>query len=248
MQTDNKKLYESDEVVAKYSANTARARSLNDAEKIFIDRFDIKNKNILVIGGGGGRVPVNLLIYGNKVKSIDSSKRLTDAAKRNFPSSKFADLIFEYGDAVNLSGISDKSYDVVFFPMNSLDCINPFKDRERALTEAAKKVKKGGILAFSSHNKLAYAFSYKVPLRNKRPSYLNDAYVFDQENVVGGGYIFKGNPRFVINHVCKLTGFSFAGFVCDARNKFDKLIARNLWTAQLIFPYILYVFTRNLEK
>ncbi len=245
MPIDNKELYETDEVVNKYAANSTRVRSLNIPEKILIDRFDIKNKNILVIGSGAGRVPVNLLIYGNKVKGLDRSKKLNTIANQNFPNSKFADLVFEEGDATDLSKIPDESYDVVFLPMNTIDYIDNYQMREKAIIEASKKVKKGGILTFSSHNKLAYLFSPKVQWRDRSLKSMTGDYRYTKESVVGGGFIFKGNPNFVINKTQLLTGFSLAGFICDTRNKLDKIFSRKLFLAQFFFPYILYVFRKN---
>ncbi len=245
MQTDNKQLYESDEVVGKYAANTTRVRSLNNPEKELIDRFDVKNKTVLVLGSGAGRVPVNLLIYGNIVKGIDRSEKLNEIANQNFPNSKFTDLSFELGDATDLKNIPDESYDVVLFPMNSIDYIDSTQMREKAIVEAGKKVKKGGILAFSSHNKLAYIFSPKVPFKNRQFKNIFKPSHFIRENVLGGGYIFKGNPNFVINEALGLADLSFIGFICDSRNKLDKILAKRLSIAQFFFPYILYVFRKK---
>lgn len=241
---DNKNLYETDEVVAKYAANTTRVRSLNNPEKYLIDRYDIKNKNVLVIGGGAGRVPANLLLYGNSVLSIDRSTKLTEAAKNNFPNAKFADLEFREGDASNLSGISDVSFDVVLFPMNSIDYIDLKEMRDKALTEAVKKLKPGGILAFSSHNKLGYFFSPKIRMKDRTlRSFVGD-YRFTRESVVGGGNIFKGNPDFIISDTEKLTATKYLGFLADSRNKFERFLSRNLFTSKFYFPYLLYVFKK----
>ncbi len=241
---DNKNLYETDEVVAKYAVNTTRVRSLNNPEKYLIDRYDIKNKNVLVIGGGAGRVPANLLLYGNRVLSIDRSTKLTEAAKNNFPNAKFADLEFHEGDASNLSGIPDVSFDVVLFPMNSIDYIDSKEMRDKALTEAVKKLKPGGILSFSSHNKLGYFFSPKIRMKDRTlRSFVGD-YRFTRESVVGGGNIFKGNPDFIIRDTEKLTATKYLGFLADSRNKFERFLSRNLFTSKFYFPYLLYVFKK----
>ena len=241
---DNKNLYETDEVVAKYAANTTRVRSLNNPEKYLIDRYDIKNKNVLVLGGGAGRVPANLLLYGNKVLSIDRSKKLTEVAKNNFPNSKFADLEFREGDASNLSSIPDASFDVVLFPMNSIDYIDSKEMRDMALREAVAKLKHGGLLAFSSHNKLGYFFSPKIRMKDRTlKSFVGD-YWFAKESVVGGGNIFKGNPDFIINDTKKLTSTRYLGFLVDSRNKVERFLSRNFSISKLFFPYILYVFQK----
>jgi SAM-dependent methyltransferase len=242
---NNTNLYESDEVVAKYSVNSTRVRSLNNPERELIDRFDVKNKNVLVLGSGAGRVPANLLLYGNKVVGVDRSVKLTEAAKNNFPDAKFKDLTFMLADMTDLKDVQDEGFDVVIFPMNSLDYIDDYKMREKALLEATRKLKKGGLLAFSSHNKLAYMFSLKIRQSDRTFNSLFRPFHFVRESVVGGGHIFKGRPRFIIESTKSLTGLVFKGFICDSRNKFDRLFSRKMKLAQFLFPYILYVFEKN---
>ncbi|HLP86290.1 MAG TPA: class I SAM-dependent methyltransferase [Candidatus Paceibacterota bacterium] len=241
---NNKELYESDEVVNKYANNSVRSRSLNNPEKFLIDRFDIKNKDVLVLGSGAGRVPVNLLLFGNRVKGVDRSVKLNNIANENFPNSKFKDLSFELGDITDLSNIPDNHYDVVIFAMNTLDYVDSCDMRDKAILEAYKKVKNGGIIALSSHNKLAYLFPYKIKIKNLYYKSLFEPYYYSKENVIGGGCIFKGNPSFIIESIKKLTNMSFEGFMCDTRNKFDKLLAKKISVAQFIFPYLLYVFRK----
>lgn len=245
MELDNKKLYESDEVVAKYASNSTRLRSLNNAEKNFIDRFDVKNKKVLVIGSGAGRVPSNLLLYGNFVVGVDRSKKLVEFAKSTFPNEKFKDLTFVEADAENMDSIPDESFDVVYFAMNTIDYIDSIEGRQRALIEAKKKIRIGGILAFSSHNCKAYFLSPKVRIKDKRLRYLFAKYVFAPESVVGGGRIFKGDPEYTIEQTLKLGGLKYQGFVCDSRSRIDRFIAKKLLFSKFYFPYLVYVFIKK---
>lgn len=244
MPSDNIQLYESDDVVAKYRANTTRLRSLNQAEKNFIDRFNIKDKNILVIGCGVGRVPANLLLYGNTVTGVDRSQRMYEAARKAFPEESFKKLKFVLADAAQLEEIPDDAFEVVFFPLNAIDYTDTYQEREHNILEAGRKLKKGGLFAFASHNKMAYAFSPKVSWKDRSWGSLARPYVFAKESTVGGGVIFKGNPPFIIRDTERITSYQFAGFVCDTRNKLDILLAKTLGTAQLVFPYLLYVFKK----
>jgi SAM-dependent methyltransferase len=241
---NNKDLYETAEVVSKYSANNTRVRSLNNPEKVLIDRFNIKDKDVLVLGGGAGRLAVNLLIYGNKVVSVDRSEKLTDFAKKTFPPSKFGGLTFELADMTDLSKFQDNIYDVVIFPMNSLDYLENDELRHKSLMEASKKIKAGGLLIFSSHNKLAYALSPKVRLKDRKfPSFFL-THEYANESVVGGGKIYKGNPGFIVSDTKHLTNFSFIGIACDCRNRIDSLMSKSIKTAQFWFPYLAYVFKK----
>lgn len=241
---NNKELYESKEVVDKYTANTTRSRSLNNADKFLIDRFNVKNKKVLVLGCGAGRVPINLLLFGNQVVGVDRSEALLDFARKTFSKDKFSDLDFILADMCDLSVIPDESFDVVFFPMNSIDYIDDILIREKAIKEASIKIKKGGILALSSHSKLAYIFSHKLPLKNKSLRYFLKDYIFDKEKVIGGGKIFKGNSNFILKQVSKLGNLAFIGFTVDARNKLERFLSRRLKIAQFIFPYVVYVFRK----
>jgi SAM-dependent methyltransferase len=242
---NNIKLYETKEVIEKYAINTTRVRCLNESEKLFIDKFDIKNKKVLVLGSGAGRVPVNLLLFGNEVLGIELSKQLNEVANSIFPKENFRSLTLEQGDATNLSSIPDGSFDVVFFPQNGLDLVCPREQRQKAILEMAKKVKAGGLLAFSSHNKLAYKYSYKVRTKNKVFENFFQPSICSKEKVVGGGILIRSNPKFIIDETKKLTSFKFIGFTVDARNRLDRLLMKNFPVSQLVFPYLLYVFKKH---
>lgn len=242
---NNKNLYETEEVFNKYSANSTRLRTLNNSEKYLVDKFDIKNKNVLVLGCGAGRVPINLLLFGNKVVGVDRSEKLITFAKENFSNNDFRKLDFILSDMCDLSKIENEIFDVVIIPMNSIDYLENIEMRECAIKEANLKLKKGGILAISSHNKLSYLFSYKIPFKNKRIKYLLKDYIFSTEKVIGGGFIFKGNPKFVINHIQSITKTKFIGFTVDSRNKIERVCAKSLFLSKYIFPYIFYVFKKD---
>lgn len=241
---NNQELYESEEVVKKYVANTTRLRVLNDSEKILIDRFDIKNKRVLVLGSGAGRVPANLLLFGNTVVGVELSLALHKAALQNFPKEKFSDLDLRQGDARNLSDIPDESFDIVWFPQNGLDYVPTYEERNLVLQEMKKKIKIGGLVIFSSHNKRAYIYSPKVSWKNKYFKNFSAGYYYAPENVVGGGNIFKGDPGFLVAEVEKNIGLQYIGYAVDARNKLDRFLMRKFKIAKYIFPYIQYVFKK----
>jgi SAM-dependent methyltransferase len=240
----NRTLYESDEVVEKYTALTTRVRQFNNAERDFVDRFNVAGKKILVLGSGGGRVPANLLLFDNEVTGVELSQKLNQAANRTYPNEKFKSLTLLEGDATQLGNFKDNFYDVVFFPQNGIDLITPISQREKAMIEMTKKVKPGGLLAFPSHNSLAYGtyfWKYKG-LINRKLLFVD--YSIEEEQVVGGGCLFKGKPSYVIDRTEALTGCCFAGFTCDARNRVSRKLARSLFSAQFAFEYILYVFQK----
>ncbi|MFN8255476.1 MAG: class I SAM-dependent methyltransferase [Bacteroidales bacterium] len=240
--TDNIRLYEDPETVNKYTSYSTRVRQLNNAEKALIDRFKIHNKKIIVAGSGGGRVPANLVLFGNEVTGIELSENLNQKANENFPKENFKNLTLLHGDVTDLSKFSNQEYDLAFFPQNGIDLISDIKNREKAILELSIKVKPGGILAFSSHNNIAFAFSYKNFHTKRNIKGAFSPYYYAKENVLGGGILFKGQPKYIINRTEELTGFKFIGFTCDIRNRFDGLVSRSLFLSSIIFGYILYVF------
>ncbi|OGH66438.1 MAG: hypothetical protein A3B90_00310 [Candidatus Magasanikbacteria bacterium RIFCSPHIGHO2_02_FULL_41_13] len=240
----NQELYEQKEVVEKYAANTTRLRVLNESEKFLIDKFDVKNKRVLILGSGAGRVPANLLLFGNTVVGVELSESLYQASLKNFPKEKFVDLDLRLGDARDLKNIPDESFDLVWFPQNGLDYVPNYEERKKVLQEMKKKVKTGGLVIFSSHNKRAYIYSPKVSFKNKQFKNFGAGYYYAAEHVVGGGTIFKGDPDFIIEETEKNTGLKFVGFTVDARNKMDRLLMRKFQLSKYIFPYIQYIFKK----
>jgi ubiquinone/menaquinone biosynthesis C-methylase UbiE len=240
----NKELYEQDEVINKYAQNSVRARSLNNAEKELIDRYDIKDKKVLVLGCGAGRLAVNLLLFGNSVHGVDRSEKLISYAKNIYPESRFEGLTFTVADMTNLSFIQNNSFDAVIFAMNSIDYLINNDERAKSINEAERIVKRGGIVSFSSHNKIAYLFSPKISLFNRDIIWPFCPYSYLKENVIGGGTIFKGNPGYIIKSTTENRRLRFIGFVVDSRNRLDRILSRKLFLTELLFPYIIYIFKK----
>jgi ubiquinone/menaquinone biosynthesis C-methylase UbiE len=144
-----KEFWDSDESIVRYGKIEYY---LMDAEKIFIMEAitqlgkPISEIKILDLGCGGGRTNIPLHKMGAKVRGLDISKRLIDLLKKNFP-----EIDCYVGDAMNLSEESDKSYDIVLFSHNSIDCLVPLEAREKCLAEISRVLSTGGFFIFSSH-------------------------------------------------------------------------------------------------
>ena len=110
----NIKLYETDIVVGKYTSMKTRVRQLNNAEKEFVDKYNIVSKKILVLGSGGGRVPVNFLLFNNEVIGVERSKKLHQKANQLYPKEYFKRLELKQGNATDLREYNDNSFDLVF--------------------------------------------------------------------------------------------------------------------------------------
>ena len=238
----NRELYETDEVVAKYTARLTRNRTLNIAEKRFIDEYSIHGKRILVLGSGAGRVPANLLLFENTVVGVELSERLLEKALEIFPPDAFPRLRFLQGDAAGFPGIADNSFDVVWFPQNGLDYLPTVEDRHRALAEMVRVCRPGGLVAFSSLNLVAYCISYKLPWKQKAIRNLFKRQIFRKEYVVGGGFRYMARPSFLVAETVERFGLTFRGFTADVRNSLDHRLAKHLRLATPVFPWLHYVF------
>ena len=239
---NNVTLYETADVLKKYGSKKSRSRQLNNAERIFVDTYQIYNKKVLVLGSGAGRVPSNLSLFGNDVTAIELSKGLFSLSLEAYPPNRFSNIKFIHGDATDLSQLPDKEFDVTFFPMNGLDLIRPIENREQALREMVRKCAPGGLLAFASHNILACSYSYKVPFRSRTMRLKIPDFIYERENVVGGGELFKGRASYIIKRTQEITGCKYVGHTCDVRSRLDGILSTKLWRSAPVFPYILYVF------
>jgi SAM-dependent methyltransferase len=242
---NNELLYREKSVIGKYASKTTRVRQLNNPERSLIDYYQLWDKDILVLGSGAGRVPANLLLFGNRVTGIELSPELHNAALNDYPPELYGNLTLMNADARDLGCVEDASFDCVFFPMNGIDLAPTLEDREKILGEMYKKVRRGGVLAFTSHNITAYAFSRKVSSTSRRISALRCSdYMYQKENVVGGGHLFKGSEKFVICHTENITSARFDNVFCDCRDRLDNFSARFPMLRHLNFPYIMYAFKK----
>ncbi|PIR54802.1 hypothetical protein COU74_03585 [Candidatus Peregrinibacteria bacterium CG10_big_fil_rev_8_21_14_0_10_36_19] len=105
-----------------------------------------ENDQVLDIGCGNGRL-YKFLSENKKIKYIglEKSKKLLDAAKKNFNQAKFV-----HGDMLKLP-FKEKSQDVIT-SIASLHHIPSEKLRKKALTEMHKTLKENGILILSVWN------------------------------------------------------------------------------------------------
>jgi SAM-dependent methyltransferase len=236
---DNLFLYKTSEVINKYASFESRVRQLNNAERNFVDTFKIHGLRILVIGSGAGRVPANLALFGNIVVCVERSKPLHEIATKTYSQNSFRNLNFIHGDFLDIN-LKEK-FDLVFFPMNGIDHAENLSERNLILEKMKSNLKSGGLLAFSSHNIRAYILSNKVNGgRSLTNLYTN--YDFANENVTGGGVIFRGSEKYIVNSTESLLNVKLLGICYDVRNRIESKFVKFKIMRQFIFPYAIYVF------
>jgi 2-polyprenyl-6-hydroxyphenyl methylase/3-demethylubiquinone-9 3-methyltransferase len=113
------------------------------------------NARILDVGCGGGFLSNPLAAAGFRVKGVDRSAKSLDAAREKIPAG--ADATYAVGDAFAL-GEPPASYDAVLM----MDLLEHLDEPARAVAEAAKALKPGGLLFFHTFNRTPEAWLLAV--------------------------------------------------------------------------------------
>ncbi len=149
MNTKKDFFWNSDESIQRYANDEY---FLFDVEKVMLFeaimllRKKISDIKVLDIGCGGGRTTVPLHNIGLKVVGLDPADKLIRSLQTKYPSIIIChwkcgqDLVFK-----------NNSFDIVIFSHNSIDYLKPYRNRERALDEIHRVLKKDGFFIFSSH-------------------------------------------------------------------------------------------------
>ena len=139
----NRRVFDDADVVATYTATIG----LSPAERRLVDDHVAPGASVLDLGVGAGRTTPALTERAGRYVGIDVSPTMIDAARRAFPGT---DL--RVGDAADLGDFEDATFDVVLFSYNGIDYLHPDAERHRCLTEAARVLRPGGHLIYSSHD------------------------------------------------------------------------------------------------
>ena len=122
-----------------------KAAGLEPCEEIIFDHWLKPGMAILDIGVGGGRTAPRLSQLSSRYVGIDYAEGMVAACKRRFPH-----LDFRHGDATDLGEFRDGEFDAVVFSFNGIDCIPELAGRARAMSEAARVLRPGGVFIVSS--------------------------------------------------------------------------------------------------
>lgn len=109
----------------------------------YIDRYLMAGMRVLEIGAGAGRYSHHLARRGYVVDAVELVQSNVDAfCQGTLPGEQ---VTIRQGDALNLDGYADASYDVVLLlgPMYHLFAVS---EQKRALCEALRVTKPGGLL------------------------------------------------------------------------------------------------------
>ncbi len=155
---DNRATFAREDVVSYY----LNAKDLLPAERSVFQRIEseLVNARVLDIGVGGGRTTPYLLSLTQDYTGLDYVPDFVEALKDQYPQARFLS-----GDARDLEGLEDNSYDFVLFSYNGLDCVS-HEGRLDVIRSVYRVLKPGGMFMFSSHNR-DYEFFNKLPWQRK---------------------------------------------------------------------------------
>jgi ubiquinone/menaquinone biosynthesis C-methylase UbiE len=111
---------------------------------------------VLDIGVGAGRTTRYLAPVAHRYEAVDYSPVMVEYFRSAFPENSVNQADFR-----SLDLFADQSFDFVFAPDNVIDALS-HDDRMRALGEAHRVLRVGGVLAFSCHN-VRYEKAYEGP-------------------------------------------------------------------------------------
>jgi SAM-dependent methyltransferase len=148
---ENRRRYERRFVAADYASRSG----LKPAEEAIFRRYEdeIRGARILDLGVGGGRTTSYLADLASAYIGVDYSPVMIERCRRRFP-----DVVFEFGDARDLSRFAAESFDFVLFSANGIDAV-AHQDRLKILQQVRRTLKEHGLFVFSSHNR-----NFRIPM------------------------------------------------------------------------------------
>jgi len=127
----------------------------------------IAGKDVLDVGVGAGRTTRYLAPLTRRYEGVDRSSVMVQHLAHEMP-----DLSIHQADFHDMNLFEDESFDFILASDNIIDALS-HDVRMRALHEAARVLRPGGILAFSSHNiHHKIAFSHPRLQRCRNPARL----------------------------------------------------------------------------
>jgi SAM-dependent methyltransferase len=124
------------------------SKALMPVEAACLSKYQqhFSGRDVLDIGVGAGRTSRYLAPLARRYEAIDYSPVMVNYLKTKMP-----EISVRQADFRDLRIFEDCSFDSVFATANVIDALS-HQDRLRALSEASRVLRPGGILAFSTHN------------------------------------------------------------------------------------------------
>jgi ubiquinone/menaquinone biosynthesis C-methylase UbiE len=144
--------YKGKSVLDHYEEATRRVGMWASEELVFRQSFPDPEASILELGCGTGRICLSLWMLGyENLTGADFSKDMINRAMET-QKERSSTVRFAVEDATLLS-FADQGFGGVIFGFNGLMQIPGRKNRQRAMREACRVLKKGGRFVFTTHDR-----------------------------------------------------------------------------------------------
>jgi ubiquinone/menaquinone biosynthesis C-methylase UbiE len=232
----NENVFLTDEAIEQYSNY-----SLKFEEKSLASKYFKKGSTVLDLACGVGRTTVRLYESGYKVKGIDLSETLVTVAKKRFPY-----IEFDIGNYCDIQE-KDESYDNILISFNGLDYAYPESEREKAITEFKRVLKRGGHLMFSTHN-IKWLHGTFFPwnkdrmllIKNIFNAFKEQKYIYEKGT---GLWTYYASSEYIIKQV-ERKGFKFKEKIGNKRLKKLRAHMNSAMLDKYLCPWINYVFEK----
>jgi len=139
-------------VLEHYEEATRRVGIWASEEFVFRQCFPDRHASLLELGCGTGRICLSLWMLGyQNLTGTDFSKDMINRALKT-QKMRSSGIRFSVEDATELS-FFDQTFDGVIFGFNGLMQIPGRENRQRAMREASRVLKKGGRFVFTTHDR-----------------------------------------------------------------------------------------------
>ncbi len=142
------------EYAERYYEEADSRNGLFDLDTKFLDNLLISKGKIFDATMGRGRHVIYFAKKGHEATGNDFNPHMAERVREDLKKEILKADLFNL-DITDLSKIPDNSFDYIICMYSSLGCVPGSENRQKAVNEFSRIVKKGGLVVIHAHNRLA---------------------------------------------------------------------------------------------